>query len=85
MMDPRYAVHDTSELLSPSLLIYPQLVRRNIEEMISTPRWHEPITWMACEDCGAWVSSELFGPDGAGECDDGGFRCTECRFADEEL
>ena len=35
MMDPRYAVHDTSELLSPSLLIYPQLVRRNIEEMIA--------------------------------------------------
>ena len=34
MLDPRYAVHDTSELLSPSLLIYPQIVRRNIEEMI---------------------------------------------------
>jgi D-serine deaminase-like pyridoxal phosphate-dependent protein len=34
MLDPRYAVHDTSELLSPSLLVYPQLVRRNIEEMI---------------------------------------------------
>ena len=37
MMDPRYVVHDTSELLSPSLLIYPQLVRRNIEAMISSP------------------------------------------------
>ena len=35
MMDPRHAVHDTSELLSPSLLIYPELVRRNIEEMIA--------------------------------------------------
>ena len=35
MMDPRYAVHDTSELLSPCLLIYPRLVRRNIEQMIA--------------------------------------------------
>ncbi len=34
MADPEYAVHDTSELLSPSLLVYPQLVQRNIEEMI---------------------------------------------------
>jgi hypothetical protein len=56
----------------------------NIEQMVTTPHWHEPVTWLACEECGAWVYSELFGPDGAGECDDGGFRCTECRFADEE-
>jgi hypothetical protein len=39
---------------------------------------------MACEECGAWVSSELVGPDGAGEGDDGGFYCTSCRFGDEE-
>jgi hypothetical protein len=31
-----------------------------------------------------WVSSELIGPDGAGEGDDGGFYCTSCRFGDEE-
>ena len=35
---------------------------------------------VACEECGAWVSSELIGPDGAGEGDDGGFYCTSCRF-----
>jgi D-threonine aldolase len=35
MMDPRYVVHDTSELLSPSLLIYPLLVRRNVDAMIA--------------------------------------------------
>ena len=35
MMDPHHAVHDSSELLSPSLLIYPQLVRQNIQEMIA--------------------------------------------------
>jgi D-threonine aldolase len=35
MMDPHHVVHDSSELLSPSLLIYPQLVRRNIKEMIA--------------------------------------------------
>lgn len=30
-----HLVHDTSELNSPSLLIFPQLVRRNIEQMIA--------------------------------------------------
>jgi D-serine deaminase-like pyridoxal phosphate-dependent protein len=35
MVDRRYLVRDPSELLSPSLLIYPQLVRENIETMIS--------------------------------------------------
>lgn len=52
--------------------------------------WHsdsrdaEPPYTMVCEECGAWVSSELFGPDGAGEGDDGGFYCTSCRFGDEQ-
>jgi hypothetical protein len=57
---------------------------RNLEQMVTTPRWHEPIYWTTCDECGAWVSSELISPDGAGDCDDGGFRCTGCRFADEE-
>ena len=35
MMDPRYLVRDPSELLSPSLLIYPKLVRQNLETMIA--------------------------------------------------
>jgi hypothetical protein len=39
---------------------------------------------VACEECGAWVSSELIGPDGAGEADDGGFYCSECRFGGDE-
>jgi hypothetical protein len=56
---------------------------RNIEQMVTTPRWQEPISWIVCEECGAWVSPELVGPDGAGESDDGGFRCAECRFAGE--
>ena len=30
-MDPRYRLNDPSELLSPSLLIYRALVRRNLE------------------------------------------------------
>ena len=34
MMDPHYVIHDSSDLLSPSLLIYPKLVRQNIEKMI---------------------------------------------------
>jgi hypothetical protein len=56
---------------------------RNIEEMVVVPRWRDPITWITCEKCGAWVSRELVGPDGA-EVQDGGFRCSECRFASEE-
>ncbi len=34
MMEARYLVRDFSELLSPSLLIYPALVRQNFETMI---------------------------------------------------
>jgi D-serine deaminase-like pyridoxal phosphate-dependent protein len=35
MMDARYGVRDCSELLSPSLLIYPKVVRENLETMIA--------------------------------------------------
>src|SRR6516164_5053792 len=38
MMDPRYALPDTAELLSPGLLLYPRLVRQNLEFMISMAR-----------------------------------------------
>lgn len=89
-----YTITDITELVHYHLVLSEETDERadanlvslmcNIEQMVTTPRWHEPIHWMVCEDCGAWVSSELFGPEGAGECDDGGFRCTECRFADEE-
>ena len=89
-----YTVTDLTELIRHHIVLYTddtdkadmQLAQlmRNIEDLIATPRWHEPITWMACEECGAWVSSELFGPEGAGECEDGGFRCTECRFGEAE-
>jgi D-serine deaminase-like pyridoxal phosphate-dependent protein len=37
-MDPRYAVSDTSELLSPGLLIYRGLVRQNLQDMIAMAR-----------------------------------------------
>lgn len=35
MVDPHHQVNDTSELLSPSLLIYPGLIRQNLHEMIA--------------------------------------------------
>src|SRR4051794_36947825 len=41
MMDPRYAIHDSSELLSPSLLIYRGLVRQNLQGMIAIARGAE--------------------------------------------
>lgn len=56
---------------------------RNVKQMIATFDVDEPIHWTACEECGAWVSSDLIGPDGAGETDDGGFYCTSCRFGDD--
>jgi len=89
-----YTVTDITELIHYHLVLgehdderadknIAQLMR-NIEAMSTRPLW-EPITWSTCEECGAWVSSELIGPDGAGECADGGFYCSECRFADEEV
>ena len=35
MTDTQHLVHDLSELISPSLIIYPRLVSRNIEAMIA--------------------------------------------------
>jgi D-threonine aldolase len=35
MMDPRHQLRDPSELFSPSLLIYPKLVRQNLQDMIA--------------------------------------------------
>jgi hypothetical protein len=89
-----YTVADITELIRYQLLLSEETrekadanlaqLMRSIEQMVTTPRDQEPIYWAACEECGAWVSSELIGPDGAGENADGGFYCTECRFADEE-
>jgi D-threonine aldolase len=35
MMDSRYQVDDLSELLSPSLVLYPSMIRQNLEGMVS--------------------------------------------------
>lgn len=89
-----YTVTDITELIQYHLIasahddevadINLAQLMRNIEHMVTTPRSQEPIYWIACEECGAWVSSELIGPDGAGECDDGGFYCSFCRFGEED-
>ena len=89
-----YTVNDIAELISYHLVASSDnddvadhnLVQlmRDIEQMVTTPADQETVYWMACEECGAWVSSELMGPDGAGATDDGGFYCTSCRFGDEE-
>ena len=40
-MDPRYSLADPSHLLSPSLLIYRDLVRQNLKDMIAMVRGAE--------------------------------------------
>ena len=34
LMDPKYKIDDTANLLSPSMIIYRELVIANIEEML---------------------------------------------------
>src|SRR6516165_3013860 len=41
MIDPRYTLPDTAELLSPGLLIYRGLVRQNLQDMIAMARGSE--------------------------------------------
>ena len=85
-----YTVTDITELVRYHLVLsddddekadanLAQLMR-NVEQMM-TRRPHHFVEWMACEECGAWVSTELIGPDGAGWTDDGSFYCTQCRSA----
>jgi len=89
-----YTVEDITELIRYHLVAAApndevadgnllQIVRE-VEPMFSAPAYREPIYWMVCEECGAWVSSELIGPDGAGGSDDGGFYCTSCRFGEDD-
>jgi D-serine deaminase-like pyridoxal phosphate-dependent protein len=37
-MDPRYGINDPAELLSPALLVYPKLIRQNLQGMIALAR-----------------------------------------------
>jgi len=89
-----YTVEDITELIRYHLVAaapndkiadhnLAQLMR-SVEPMITSPVQHQLVYWMACEKCGAWVSSELIGPDSAGKSNDGGFFCTSCRFGDDE-
>jgi hypothetical protein len=65
------------------LLYEDQVLLRNVKQMIATFEVDETLYWMVCENCGTWVSTELIGPDGAGETDDGSFCCTSCRFGED--
>jgi len=40
--------------------------------------------WLACESCGAWVGTELISPNGAGYTDDDAFKCSSCRWGDDD-
>jgi D-serine deaminase-like pyridoxal phosphate-dependent protein len=41
MLDPRYVISNLSELLSPSLVVYPELVRQNLQDMIALAKGSE--------------------------------------------
>jgi hypothetical protein len=66
---------DSDEAADRNLM---DLVRR-IERMCTKPMWRSA-EWRACEGCGAWVDTNLIGPDGAGTGEGGGFYCSPCRW-----
>jgi hypothetical protein len=51
---------------------------RNIEDMIGTSRWREPIRWFTCAGCGAWLSSDLIALALSGQKGDDSLSCSEC-------
>jgi len=53
-------------------------------EILATDRLTVDYGWVACESCGAWVGTELIGPDGAGCTADDAFNCSSCRWGDDE-
>jgi hypothetical protein len=88
-----YTVADITELIHYHLVLSvdDEVAQLNlaklihcIDQLLANPPYDEPAYWMACEQCGTWVSSELIGPDGAGKAANGGFYCTSCRFGDDE-
>ena len=56
----------------------------NVEQMITTHAPHRFYEWIACDECGAPVGTELIDPDEAGWREDGSFDCSGCRFAEDE-
>jgi hypothetical protein len=54
----------------------------NIERLATKPLFVE-LGWVACDSCGAWVGTELIGPDGAGYTADDAFNCSSCRWGED--
>ena len=89
-----YTVTDVAELIHYHLVLSEDDDARadaNLRQLVGLIEGlaSEPLTveagWIACESCGAWVGTELIGPDGAGYGDDDGFYCSECRWAEEDV
>ena len=37
-MDPRYRIADTSEMITPAMVVFADLVEENLDRMIAIPR-----------------------------------------------
>ncbi len=86
-----YSVNDIAELIRYHLVAAApddEAADRNLSQLTESIEQmrnvDETLYWMVCEECGAWVSCELIGPEGAGESDNGGFYCTSCRFDEQD-
>jgi len=88
-----YTVTDLTELIRHHLVLSEtsdekananlRQLTRAIEGLATEPLMVE-CGWLACDSCGAWVGTELIGPDGAGYSDDDSFNCSSCRWGDDE-
>ena len=71
---------DDDETAAPNL----RRLVSEIDQMFTTTRSEQEHLWLACEYCGAWVSSDLLGRDGACEDVNGVFCCASRRLGDSD-
>jgi hypothetical protein len=84
-----YSVDDITELIRHHLLLSDDDNDRTVSDLLRLTAniaelMHEPLKrqpgWVVCEGCGAWVGTELIGPNGAGYTLHGVFNCSDCRW-----